>query len=184
MSKETKVWIGLFRGINVGGNNKLPMKELVKVLEAKGLTDVKTYIASGNMVFRSALDETALIKLIEDAIESNFGFRPSTFIITLAHIEKLMNANPFRDYEHKGKAQHVFFFKGAPSKVDREKLDSLKADDEAYHVTDEAFYFYAPEGIGRSKLIEKLGQAIKADMTARNLNTVETLRDMAEEMGR
>ena len=46
-----------------------------------------------------------------------------------------------------------FFFKAPPSKVDLEKLDSLKADSEAYHVTDEAFYFYAPEGIGRSKLI-------------------------------
>jgi uncharacterized protein (DUF1697 family) len=43
-------------------------------------------------------------------------------------------------------------------------------------------YLYAPEGIGRSKMVEKLGRAIKADMTARNLNTVETLKDMAAEL--
>jgi uncharacterized protein (DUF1697 family) len=44
-------------------------------------------------------------------------------------------------------------------------------------------YLYAPDGVGRSKLVEKLGRAIKADMTARNLNTVETLRDMAKDAG-
>ncbi len=184
MSKEAKVWIGLFRGVNVGGNNKLPMKELVKVLEAAGLSHVKTYIASGNIVFRSPLEAKPLEALIEDAIQQQFGFRPSTFVITLSHIEKLMKANPFRDHEHQGKAQHFFFLKAPASKVDHDKLESLKADSEAYDLTDEVFYFYAPEGVGRSKLIEKLSQAIKADMTARNLNTVETLRDMAVEMGR
>ena len=177
-----KVWICLFRGINVGGNNKLPMKELTKAMLAAGLSDVKTYIASGNVLFRSDLDETALEKLIGDLVETGFEFRPSVFLITLKHLEKVLAENPFRDQEHKGKAQHVFFFKAPPEKVDRDLLDSLKADSEAYEITDELMYLYAPEGIGRSKMVEKLGRAIKADMTARNLNTVETLRDMATEL--
>ncbi len=183
MSKDARLWIGLFSGINVGGNNKLPMKELVKVMEAEGLKDVKTYIASGNVLFRSDLDEKVLEGLIGGLVQTHFGFRPSVFVITLKHLEKLLAENPYRDAEHKGKAQHFFFLKAPASKVDNDKLESLKADSEAYHLTDEVFYFYAPEGVGQSKLIEKLGQAIKADMTARNLNTVETLRDMATEMG-
>lgn len=177
----SKTWICLFRGINVGGNNKLPMKELTKVMLSAGLTDVKTYIASGNVLCGSDLDETTLEKLIGDLIETNFGFRPSIFLITLAHLEKTLAENPYRNHEHQGKAQHVFFFKAPPTKVDRELLDSLKAESEAYEITDELMYLYAPEGIGRSKMVEKLGRAIKADMTARNLNTVETLRDMAAE---
>lgn len=180
----SKVWIGLFRGINVGGNNKLPMKDLTRLMLAAGLSDVKTYIASGNVVFRSDLDEATLEKLIGDLVEQNFGFRPSVFLITLKHLEKAMAENPYRDREHKGKAQHVFFFKAPPIKVDVELLDSLKADSEAYEITDELMYLYAPEGIGNSKMAEKIGRAIKADMTARNLNTVETLRDMATELER
>ena len=175
----SKVWIGLFRGINVGGNNKLPMKDLTKVMLTAGLSDVKTYIASGNVVFRSDLSEATLETLIGDLVETNFGFRPSVFLITLSHLEKVLAENPFRNHEHKGKAQHVFFFKAPPSKIDHELLDSLKADSEAYEITDELMYLYAPEGIGRSKMVEKIGRAVKADMTARNFNTVETLRDMA-----
>jgi uncharacterized protein (DUF1697 family) len=178
-----QLWVGLFRGVNVGGNNKLPMKELAKMLEGLGFTDVKTYIASGNILFRSGLAEAEIETKIGGNVEKTFGFRPSLFLITLKHLEKVLAENPYKDHEHKGKAQHVFFFKAPPVKVDRERMDSLKADSEAYTITDELMYFYAPEGIGRSKLIEKIGQVIKADMTARNLNTVETLRDMAEEMG-
>lgn len=178
----SKIWICLFRGINVGGNNKLPMKDLTKALLAAGLTEVKTYIASGNVLFRSDLDEAALEKRIGDLVETNFGFRPAIFLITLSHLEKVLAGNPYRDHEHQGKAQHVFFFKAPPETVDRALLDSLKAESEAYEITDEVMYLYAPEGIGRSKMVEKIGRAIKADMTARNLNTVETLRDMAAEL--
>ncbi len=177
------LWVGLFRGINVGGNNKLPMKELAKLLESLGFAEVRTYIASGNILFRTGLPETEIETKIGDGVETTFGFRPSLFLITLRHLEKVLAENPYKDHEHKGKAQHVFFFKAPPSKVDRELMDSLKAGNEDYTVTDELMYLYAPEGVGRSKLVEKLGRAIKADMTARNLNTVETLRDMARDAG-
>ncbi len=178
MAKGEKVYVGLFRGINVGGNNKLPMKDLTRVM----LAEVKTYIASGNVVFKSALGEDELESLIGNLVESNFGFRPSLFLITRKHLEKVLAENPYRNAPEQGKAQHVFFFKAPPKSVDRDLLDSLKADTEAYEITDEWMYLYAPEGIGRSKMAEKIGRAVKADMTARNLNTVETLRDMAAEL--
>ncbi|ESQ75355.1 DUF1697 domain-containing protein [Asticcacaulis sp. AC402] len=174
-----KIWIGLFRGINIGGN-RMPMKDLVKRLEAEGLSDVKTYIASGNVLFRSDRSEADLQGMIEDLVEKNFGFRSKLFLIDLKHLEKLMAANPFKDHEHRGKAQHIFFLKAPATGVKNDLMQELKAYNEAYHLSDEAFYFYAPDGIGRSKLMEKLDRCLKADMTARNLNTVETLRDMAE----
>ncbi len=184
MTTVDRIHIGLFRGINVGGNHKLPMKDLTRLMLAEGFTDVKTYIASGNVVFRSALIEADIATRIEDLVEAHFGFRPPVFLISLTHLEKVLVDNPYRDAEHQGKAQHVFFFKAPPTSVDHALLDGLKIESEAYSVTDEVMYLYAPEGIGRSKLAEKIGRAVKADMTARNLNTVETLRDMAAELSK
>jgi len=177
MSNKERTWIGLFRGINIGGN-RMPMKELVRLMEAEGFTDVKTYIASGNVVFRATDDEAALQRRVEDLVETNFGFRSKLFLVTSDHLQKLLDANPFKDWEHKGKAQHLFFIEGPIAKADTARMDALKADNEAWHLTDECFYFYGPDGVGRSKLIEKLSQCLKADMTARNLNTVETLLEM------
>lgn len=173
-----KTWIGLFRGINVGGNNKLPMKELVKVMEADGFTRVKTYIASGNVIFGADGDAAQVQTRIEDLVETHFGFRSKLFLVTADHLQKLLDANPFKDHEHKGAAQHLFFIQGPIIKADTARMDELKADNEAYKLTDACFYFYGPDGVGRSKLIEKLAQCLKADMTARNLNTVETLLQM------
>ncbi len=181
MSNGGKIWIGLFRGINVGGNNKLPMKDLVRLMLAEGFTEVRTYIASGNVVFRAIDDQASLQTRIEDLVEANFGFRVKLFLVTADHLQKLLDANPFKDHEHKGAAQHLFFIQGPVSKADTARMDELKADTEAYSLTDECFYFYAPDGVGRSKLIEKLAQCLKADMTARNLNTVETLLEMGRQ---
>ncbi len=181
-----KTWIGLFRGVNVGGNNKLPMKELVKVMEAGGFARVKTYIASGNVIFGydigdTLLDEGDIGNIIELLVERHFGFRPKVFVVDSGHLQKLLDANPFKDHEHKGAAQHLFFIRGPIFKADTARMDELKAENEAYALTDACFYFYAPDGVGRSKLIEKLAQCLKADMTARNLNTVETLLEMGRE---
>ncbi len=180
----TNVWIGLFRGINVGGNNKLPMKELTKAMLADGFTDVKTYIASGNVVFKSdasdfATPEEDLGYMIEMFVEQKFGFRPRVMVLSLEYLEKILAANPFKDHEHKGKAQHIFLPFSSTVRADLSLLESLKAPGEAFHLGDHAFYLYAPEGIGRSKLAEKVDRALKTPTTARNLNTVETLRDMA-----
>ncbi len=179
MSKP--LWIGLFRGINVGGNNKLPMKELAALLTAEGLENVRTYIASGNILFRSDRDIAALDKTIGDVVQGGFGFRPSLFLVTLDHLEKLLAANPYREWEAQGKGQHIFFIKGPVKLADLDGLAALKDNGEDFTLTDEAFFLYAPQGVGHSKLVEKMGKYIKADMTARNLNTVGTLRNMAKE---
>ena len=182
---RTRLWIGLFQGVNVGGNNKLPMKELAALLESEGLEQVKTYIASGNILFRSGLGEKALEKRIEEAIDRTFGFRPPLFLITLKHLEKLLRENPYRDREAQGKGQHFFFLKAPAKSADLEMLEGLKADGEEFTLTDHVFYLYAPAGVGRSKLVAKIDRAVQADMTARNLNTkVLIARDLGAGDGR
>lgn len=77
-------YIALFRGINVGGHNKLPMRELVHLLEKLGLESVKTYIQSGNVVFQSErTDRLALSETIGVTIGESHGFTPQVFILNL-----------------------------------------------------------------------------------------------------
>lgn len=71
----TDMHVALIRGINVGGKNKLPMKDLVKIFEKTGCRDVKTYIQSGNIVFQA---EKSTVKKVAGAvaagIEKQFGY--------------------------------------------------------------------------------------------------------------
>ncbi|TLY54073.1 MAG: DUF1697 domain-containing protein [Gammaproteobacteria bacterium] len=69
-----RTWIGLFRGINVGGHHKVPMKDLVTVLRGLGFEEVRSYIQSGNVVFRASGTAAALIEDIGTAVSRRFGF--------------------------------------------------------------------------------------------------------------
>ncbi|MRR52842.1 MAG: DUF1697 domain-containing protein, partial [Rhodocyclaceae bacterium] len=94
-SMETS--IALFRGINVGGNASLPMKELVGILQDLGCQNVRTYIQSGNAVFDSAAgDPAALVSRIAAAIQQRRGFAPHVLLLRLAQLEQAMAQNPFR----------------------------------------------------------------------------------------
>ena len=170
-----KTWIALIRGINVGGKHIVPMKELVQLMESNGFSKVKTYIQSGNVVFQSEQDPTEEIGRL---IEGRFGFRPDVFHLSGAELRQAADHNPYRPAE--GKMVH-FFFCDAEPQVDFDLLASLKADSEDYRLIGKVFYLYAPDGIGRSRLADKMHKAFKGvSMTARNLNTVEKLLEMCE----
>jgi uncharacterized protein (DUF1697 family) len=92
--------IALLRGINVGGHNKLPMRELKVLLEGMGLANVQTYIQSGNVVFQSEETEQAgLAQRITAVIEASYGFAPQVFLLDLASLQAAMAANPFPEGE-------------------------------------------------------------------------------------
>ncbi|MEZ4829977.1 MAG: DUF1697 domain-containing protein [Bacteroidia bacterium] len=170
-----KTWIALLRGINVGGKHIVPMKELVRLMEESGFSNVRTYIQSGNVVFQSLVKPTDEIGLI---IEKNFGFKPDVFILSQEELKTSADNNPYKPAE--GKMLHFFYCDKEPT-IDYEFLESLKAESEQYTLVNKVFYLYAPDGIGRSKLAEKMGRAFKGvSMTARNLNTINKLLEMAE----
>lgn len=171
-----KTWIALIRGINVGGKNKVSMKELVSQMTERGFANVKTYIQSGNVICDYATDPAPDLSKI---IEKGFDFRPAVFTLSGSDLAKAAKNNPYESEE--GKTVHFFFCDRKPENVDFELLDSLKTEDENYQLIDKVFYLYAPDGIGRSKLAEKMGKAFPGvTMTARNLNTVNKLLDMID----
>jgi uncharacterized protein (DUF1697 family) len=98
MAKDTLTsYIALLRGINVGGNKKVPMADLKKLLEKNGYKDVKTLLASGNVIFSTVkMDEKKLEKDLEALLEKHFKFSIPVLIRTVESIQKLINANPFK----------------------------------------------------------------------------------------
>ncbi|ESQ77012.1 DUF1697 domain-containing protein [Asticcacaulis sp. YBE204] len=176
------VFIALLRGVNVGGNNKLPMKDWRGTMEGLGHTRVRTYIQSGNAVFESDRPASDIASDMTQAIGEVFGFRPSCVVLTLGQVEAALAACPFKsEGENAHKLVHVFFLNGPVKSYDPDGLQVLATQDEAFHMTDSVFYLYTPQGFGVSKVAEKLGKYLKGDMTARNLRTVETLIGMARE---
>lgn len=171
-----KKYIALLRGINVGGNGKLPMKELTAMLESLGCRDVQTYIQSGNAVFRAEGTAALLTTRIRDIIQKEKGFSPAILLLTDKQFAEVIAANPYPTDE--GKALHFFFLFEKPAKPDLDGLKKLKAASEDFTLTGSVFYLHAPDGIGRSKLVEKVDRCLGVETTARNWNTIAALATM------
>lgn len=178
-----KVYIALFRGINVGGAGTLPMKELKRILEEKlELRNVRTYIQSGNAVFEGPKTEAGtLAKKIADAVAEERGFRPEVMVLEPEELRGAMEANPFPEGEPDSKSLHLTFLASAPKKPDMESLEGLKKENERYALIGNVFYLHAPDGIGRSKLAARIEKAMGVPGTARNWRSVCKIAEMAEE---
>ena len=172
--------IALFRGINVGGRNLLPMRELVERLQTIGLRDVSTYIQSGNVVFRSREDDTVdLADRIGSVIHKSHGFTPEVMILTLDQLEDALASNPYPQAEHEPKSLHLFFLATIPDDTNLEFLESIKRDSEDFELRGRVFYLHAPDGIGRSKLAAGVERTLGVPVTARNWRSAQKILDMA-----
>jgi uncharacterized protein (DUF1697 family) len=164
--------IALLRGVNVGGNNKLPMKELAKLLEDMGCENVRTYIQSGNVVY----DGKAKGPEIAAAIKKKFGFEPHTFVMTLAGLKKAAAACPYaKEAKAEPKSVHLFFLDGAPDKDAEAGLACVKTAPEEFALAKGVLYLHSPKGLAASKIAEKVDRVLNVKTTARNWNTVEAL---------
>lgn len=174
-------YIALFRGINVGGNNILPMKDLVAILQTLGYEGVQTYIQSGNAVFKSrkTIDATGAADISKE-IFRRMGFEPKILLLSPKQLQEAIKNNPFPTSD--GKALHFFFLEQPCSKPNTEYLESLKIESEEFKLIKMTFYLYAPKGVGRSKLAAAIGKALGVSLTARNWNTVNKLASMLEQL--
>ncbi len=178
-----KTYIALFRGINVGGKNTLPMKELAVILEDLGARKVKTYIQSGNAVFVCKDIETSqLSHQIRVEIKKRRGIEPYVLLLGLEDFEKAIRQNPFPEAESNPTALHAGFLAATPERPDMKTLESLKNDSERFRLIGRVFYLHAPDGVGRSKLAAKAERLLGVSMTDRNWRTVSTIQKMAQEL--
>jgi uncharacterized protein (DUF1697 family) len=171
--------IALLRGINVGGNNMLPMKDLAAMLADCGCTNVQTYIQSGNAVFKSDREAAHIATDFQSLCHKTKGFAPQTLILPLADYEKIVAANPFPEAIATPKALHIYFLLAPPLNVDHAAMLAACNPVERFHLTNDALYIHTPDKLTDSALLPKLGKFIKIATTQRNWTTVTTLLELA-----
>ena len=173
----TQVQVALLRAVNVSGANKLPMAEFRAGLAAAGLTDARTYIQSGNLVFRSDLAGAVASDLIADVVLRQFGFRPPVLVIEGTAFQGALAGNPFprvADPRH----LHAFFMGRAMPDAGFAFLKALAAVGEEYAVRGRVLWLHLPAGLARSKLAHRV-MNLPVDITARNLRTVQAVAALA-----
>jgi len=179
------VIVSMLRGVNLVSHNRIKMDALRTLYESLGLRDAETYVASGNVVFRTkAQSLTALAKRIESAIERDFGFRPRVILRTTSELRDAIARNPFRT--RRGIEPNkllVMFLESHPAAEALEQVLKIKADPEEMHIHGREVYIYFPNGMARPKLswvtVEK---KLKIAGTGRNWNSVTKLLEMAERL--
>lgn len=168
------VHIALLRAVNVGGTGKLAMSDLKTLCEKAGFTDVKTYIQSGNVLFRSELSAEKAGKTLDEALAAHLGKAPGVMVRSRKQLETIATNNPFPDAK-----PNYLMVNFLPEKAPDDAVGKLVAPDgEEVQVEGHEIYVHYPNGSGRSKL--KL-PALK-HATSRNLNTVRKLAELAAEM--
>ena len=173
-------WIAFLRGINVGGRNILPMKDLKALLKEIGCNDILTYIQSGNVVFSHKEHRADVLEeKITAAIAIDFDFDPKVMLLSADQLNAAMEGNPFPSGEGDPKTLHLFFLNGDAVDIDLHTMDALKNSSESYQLTGHVFYLHAPDGIGRSKLAAKVEKCLGVPVTARNWRTVEKVLQLA-----
>ena len=166
-------FVALLRAVNVGGR-KLLMSDLKAIADEAGLENVKTFIASGNLLFASKKSETAVARLLEERLKAHMQAEVPVLVRTAAEMEGVLKANPFPDAS--GSKVTAIFLEDAPPKDAIETADRI-ADEQLALGTREIYVHY-PSGMADSKL--RLPAA--AGGTARNMNTVAKLAAMAKEV--
>ncbi len=166
-----KTYIALLRAVNVGGTGKLPMAELKAMCERLGYADVRTYIASGNVLFQSAGPVAKVKAALEEALRAYAGKPVGVMVRTPTEMAAVLAANPFPDAAPN--RTMVIFLDGAPAANALETVTGLKNEELALGVRE--IYVHYGDGIGDSKL--KIAAATPG--TARNMNTVAKLVELA-----
>jgi uncharacterized protein (DUF1697 family) len=160
------------------------MKDLVALLENTGSQNVRTYIQSGNAVFRNGEGNASLLSnKITAAIRESRGFEPRVLLLEPEKIERAVESNPFPEAESEPKTLHVHFLASMPRNPDLGALESIKSDRERFALKDGVFYLHAPDGIGRSKLAANAEKLLGVSMTGRNWRTVCKVMALAKQYG-
>jgi uncharacterized protein (DUF1697 family) len=175
------VYISLLRGINVGAHKRIKMEQLRASFEALELEQVKTYIQSGNVVFKTApVSPVALSRRIEEKLLVTFGFPISVVSRTVYEVAKTIRDNPFlKDRAIDHDCLHVAFLSDTPEPSAVKKLKALTTTPDQSHCAGKEIYLYLPHGVSGSDLMKSsLDRVLAVIATTRNWRTVNNLHQM------
>lgn len=175
------LYVALLRGINVGGKNKLPMKDLVAMFGAAGCEDVEAYIQSGNVVFRARPPVAAKVPAaIAGAILARSGYRIPVVMRTAGELEDVASSNPFLATGQSPDTLHVAFLADKPNAGSVLALDARRSPPDEFVVRGREIFLRLPNGVARSKLTNAyFDSALGTTSTMRNWRTVLKLRELS-----
>jgi uncharacterized protein (DUF1697 family) len=166
-------FVAVLRAVNVGGTGKLPMSDLKDICEELGFGAVRTYIASGNVVFTSRKSEAAIKAALEKRLEAHAGKPVGVLVRSAAEMAQVLADNPFPKAAP-NRTMAVFLDRAPPA----DTLAGIRGQrDEEIKLGRREIYIHYGAGMGSSKLVI----AAAKTGTARNMNTVATLARMAAE---
>jgi uncharacterized protein (DUF1697 family) len=175
------VHLALLRGINVGGKNRLPMKDLVDIFEEIGAVEVQTYIQSGNVLFRCPAGKVGKLPgEISAAIRRRFGFTIPVILRTASEIRSVVRGNPFLAATVDPGRLHVAFLSDRPARQAVARLDPDRSPPDRFLVKGKEIYLHCPRGMARTKLTnDYFDRELATTSTMRNWTTVLTLAGLA-----
>lgn len=180
------IYIAMLRGINIGPHKRMKMEKLRASFEALGFRQVKTYIQSGNVIFKAAkLSPATLSKKIEERIVSDFGFSVEVISRTRDEMNKIIQSNSFlKERGIDSSKLHVAFLWDAPTAAAVKKLEGLTIPPDRACCSGKEIYLYFPNGVSASSLWKHpLDRVLSVFTTTRNWNTVNQIYKLALELG-
>lgn len=143
------IYISMLRGINVGGHNQIKMPALRELFESLGFEQVRTYIQSGNVVFKAGKGSSLQVsKKVEERIAREFGIRASVVTRTSAEMGSVIESNPFLKANGVDLTKlHVTFLSKAPEPAALKQLEPLAVEPDKFRCCDREIYLYALTGM-------------------------------------
>ncbi|MEZ4910464.1 MAG: DUF1697 domain-containing protein [Saprospiraceae bacterium] len=177
-----QVFIAILRGINVGGHRIIKMDFLRQIFGVIGMKDVKTYIQSGNVVFRSDINDIgALAELIRDTIQKSTGFDVKTIVIEAQDFLNKVASNPYIIHEYDMKQLFGTFLETEPHETTA--LSSIDTSNDTFILGNKIIYLKCVGSYHTSPLTNEIFEKkLKISCTTRNWKTILTIKTMIEEM--
>lgn len=177
------IYAALLRGINVGGNNKIEMAKLKLLFEALGFSNIKTFIASGNVIFGTDKEDSdALSKRIESAIKKKFGTEVRVLLRDIKNVDKIIKALPDSWVNDANtKCDVIFLWESVDKKSILKELPFNPKIEEVKYIPGAVLWRIDRVNATKSRMFKIVGTKLYQEMTVRNCNTVRKIYTLMEE---
>jgi uncharacterized protein (DUF1697 family) len=172
-------WVALLRAVNLGGDNKVPMAELRTLLETAGYGQVRTYIASGNVLLDGPTGRATLGTALERLVADSFDVRTTVVLRRPKQLADLVAAHPFGA---DASETHVAFLAARPKPAAAARLEAVDPGSDLAVLAAGHLYLRLPRGVHGSRLsIGRIESLLGVPATLRNWRTVVALAELAAE---
>ena len=179
-----QTYISFLRGINMTGHNSMKMSDLLQLYIELGFQDVETFIQSGNVIFRSTLEnpEHSTADKIEKSITQRFGYDVRVMIRNIEELRVVYSSNPFTSEGKFDPARTAaIFLHDVPSEAQIQKVIKADYPPDKFKIIGKEIFIFCPNGFGRSKIYTNFFEnKMGVTGTARNWKTMTTILNIAE----